>query len=180
MIRENVVPLGSKRAKPAPESPEWLDKCLAGDTGKPLAVLANALIALREAMPSAFAYDEMLCVPMLMHSLVDEDGFTQRPCTDVDVGIVQEKLQHLGLKRVTKDVVHQAVDVRAHECRFHPIKDFLDALEWDQTPRLAGLFPTYFGTPRCRLSKGDRNYVRHQHGCSDFRSRLQGGSSPGH
>jgi predicted P-loop ATPase len=142
----NVVPL-SKRAKPAPKLPEWLDKCLAGDTGKPLAVLANVLIALREAMPSAFAYDEMLCVPMLMHSLVDEDGFTQRPCTDVDVGIVQEKLQHLGLKRVTKDVVHQAVDVRAHECRFHPIKDFLDALEWDRTPRLVGLFPTYFGTP---------------------------------
>src|ERR1019366_10803013 len=125
----------------------WLDQCIAGDTGKPLAVLANVLLALRSAMPGAFAYDEMLSIPMLMHSLVDEDGFTQRSCTDVDVGVVQEKLQHLGLKRIAKDVVHQAVDIRAHECRFHPVRDFLTSLEWDQTPRLAGLFPAYFGTP---------------------------------
>src|SRR6476659_7787881 len=146
MIRENVVPLGSKRAKPAPESPEWLDKCLAGDTGKPLAVLANVLIALREAMPSAFAYDEMLCVPMLMHSLVDEGGFVERPCTDVDVGIVQERLQYLGLKRVSKDVVHQAVDIRAYERRFHPVREYLNGLEWDGTSRICNLFPVYFGT----------------------------------
>ena len=69
-----------------------------------------------------------------------------RPCTDVDVGIVQERLQHLGLKKISKDVAHQAVEIRAHECRFHPVRDYLEALEWDGVPRLASLFPAYFGS----------------------------------
>jgi predicted P-loop ATPase len=42
-------------------------------------------------------------------------------------------------------VVHQAVDVRAHECRFHPVRDYLDQLCWDETARLKDLLPTYFG-----------------------------------
>jgi hypothetical protein len=51
----------------------------------------------------------------LMHSLAEEADFAPRPCTDVDVGIVQERLQRLGLKRISKDVAHQAVEIRAHE-----------------------------------------------------------------
>ena len=71
----NLIKLEGLREKAKPELPAWLDQCIAGDTGKPLAVLANVLLALRSAMPGAFAYDEMLSIPMLMHSLVDEDGF---------------------------------------------------------------------------------------------------------
>jgi predicted P-loop ATPase len=65
--------------------------------------------------------------------------------TDIDVGIVQEHLQNLGLERISKDVMHQAVDVRAHECRFHPVRGYLEGLQWDGKPRLARLFPVYFG-----------------------------------
>jgi predicted P-loop ATPase len=143
----NLIKFDGPREKAKPETADWLENCIAGDTGKPLAVLANVLIGLRSAMPSAFALDEMERVSMLMHSLSDEEGFNQRPCTDVDVGFVQEQLQHLGLKRIAKDVVHQAVDIRAHECRYHPIRDYLNALQWDEVPRLAGLFSSYFGTP---------------------------------
>lgn len=125
---------------------EWLDDCVKGETGKPLPVLANVLAGLRAVFPDAFAFDEMLRVPVLMRELVAEPDFAPRPCTDVDVGVVQEKLQHLGLKRISKDVVHQAVDMRAHECRFHPLRDYLNGLHWDGRPRLARLFPLYFGS----------------------------------
>src|ERR1700736_1382555 len=81
---------------------KWLADCVCGETGKPLAVLANVLIGLRAIMPGVFAYDEMLCAPMLMRPLVKgEPDFKPRPCSDVDVGIVQERLQHLGLKRLS-------------------------------------------------------------------------------
>jgi predicted P-loop ATPase len=64
----------------------------------------------------------------------------------VDVGIVQEKLQHLGLKRISKDTVHQAVDMRAHVSPFHPVRDYLDALTWDRQPHLPKFLTVYFGT----------------------------------
>jgi hypothetical protein len=126
-------------------SSTWLQDCILNNSGKPLAILANALTGLRAVMPDTFAYDEMLNAPLLMQPLENLDGFRPRPLTDVDVGIIQERLQNLGLERVSKDVMHQAVDVRAHERRFHPVRDYLGSLTWDGKPRLANLFPVYFG-----------------------------------
>jgi predicted P-loop ATPase len=131
----------------------WLAQCVLGETGKPLAILANALAAVRAVMPGLFAYNEMLRVPMLMEPLEDRSEPLPRPVTDVDVGIVQERLQHLGLKRLSKDIVHQAVDMRAHERRFHPVKDYLGGLQWDGVARLADLFPNYFGAEVTRYTQ---------------------------
>ena len=82
---------------------------------------------------------------MLMQPLTSELNFIPRPCTDVDVGIVREWLQHLGLKRLSKDVAHQAIDILAYEHRFHPVREYLDGLQWDGRLRLGSLLPTYFG-----------------------------------
>jgi len=87
-------------------------------------------------MPAAFAYDEMMRAPILMTPLKPEGGFLPRTVGDVDVGLVQEKLQHLGLRRITKDTVHQAVDIRASERRFHPVRDYLNSLRWDGRLRI--------------------------------------------
>src|SRR5262249_8480152 len=101
---------------------------------------------LRAHWSDHFYYDEMLRAPVLMRPLVGEDAdFTPRPLTDADVGQLQEQLQCVGLKRLAKDVTHQAVDVRASECRFHPVRDDLDRLVWDESPRLTSLLPDYFG-----------------------------------
>ena len=124
--------------------PDWFAQCICGETGKPLPIVANALIALQAVMPDHFAYDEMACAPMLMEPLEEttllshprEDSTVLSPVTDVDVGIVQAKLQHMGLKRIGRDTVHQAVDMRAHACRFHPVRDYLDGLEWDGELRI--------------------------------------------
>jgi Virulence-associated protein E len=124
---------------------EWLDACIKGETGKPLPILANVLTGLRAQWPDHFRHDEMLCAPALMKPLADETPFALRAVTDVDVGLVQEQLQHLGLKRIAKDVVHQAVDIVAHECRFHPVRDYLQSLTWDSKRRLDRLLPDYFG-----------------------------------
>jgi len=124
-LDEKVIELDHARE----QSTRWLADCICSDTGKPLPILANVLIGLRAVMPDTFSHDEMMCAPMLTRPL--EKGrkdFQPRPCTDVDVGIVQERLQYLGLKRVSKDVVHQAVDIRAYERRFHPVREYLNGL----------------------------------------------------
>jgi predicted P-loop ATPase len=124
---------------------DWLQHCILSDTKKPIPNLANALIGLCAEMPDTCAYDAMLCAPMLMQPLEAVDGFEPHVLADVDVGIVQERLQHAGLTRLSKDIVHQAVDIRAHQCGYHPVRDYLNSLQWDDTPRLRQLFPRYFG-----------------------------------
>jgi predicted P-loop ATPase len=140
---ENIIKLAELDGGQA----DWLRDCILSDTGKPLPTLANALVALRQdpMLRDLFAYDGMLCAPMLMRPLESEADFVARPVTDVDVGLVQERLQQLALKRLSKDVTHQAVDIRAHEQSYHPVRDYLDAVKWDQTPRLKTWLSKYLG-----------------------------------
>lgn len=141
-----VIDFVSEARKKQQGRAEWLSKCIKTETGKPLPILANALIGLRAEMPDALVYDEMLCAIMLMRSLDQVQNFSPRPCTDVDVGVMQDRLQHLGLACLGKDTMHQAVDIRAHERRFHPVRSYLSSLAWDGKPRISTLFPVYFGS----------------------------------
>jgi hypothetical protein len=53
-------------------------------------------------------------------------------------------LQHHGLPRIGKDATHQAVDIRAQERAFHPVRDYLSTitLGWPEArPRLARRLP---------------------------------------
>jgi predicted P-loop ATPase len=134
------------------ERATWLDLCIT-ENKKPLPILANVLTFLRSEMPNHFAFDQMLCAAKLMHSLTYEPGFEPRPCTDVDVGMVQEILQREGLKRVGRDIVHQAVEMQSHENGFHPVRSYLDSLRWDGVARIESLFPTYFGTEATPYAK---------------------------
>jgi predicted P-loop ATPase len=131
----------------AEQKSKWLAKCDRDKHGQPLSNLASVLAVLRSFLPDTFAHDEMLCAPMLMQPLMEEDepNFKPRPVTDVDVGVVQASFQRIGLRRITKDMVHQAVDIRAEECRFHPIRQYLERIEWDGVSRVSNLFPIYFG-----------------------------------
>src|SRR6478672_521164 len=59
-------------ASPVSAEPmHWLDMCIMseGKTPKPLPIVANALIALRKdpAVRGVFAFDQMQCIPMLIH-----------------------------------------------------------------------------------------------------------------
>jgi predicted P-loop ATPase len=93
-----------------------------------------------------FGYDEMQCTPMLMGPLFGNiPDFIARPVVDTDIAAVQEFLQWKGLRRVGKDTVHQAVDVRARECAFHPVRDYLKGLKWDGTARLRKWLSYYLG-----------------------------------
>jgi predicted P-loop ATPase len=69
------------------------------------------------------------------------------------VAKLQKWLQRAGLVNLGKETAHQAVDLRAHQRRFHPVRDFLEGLQWDGTPRLSTFFPKYFGSD-------DTNYTR--------------------
>jgi predicted P-loop ATPase len=126
--------------------PVWLTSCIT-EAGRPMSTLANVMIALRNdpALKDAIARDDMLRIPMLMQSPDDDPEFDRRPLTDADVTALQEYLQAAGLRRVGKDTLHQAVELRASECAYHPVRDYLNTIAWDGRPRLAIWLTTYFG-----------------------------------
>jgi predicted P-loop ATPase len=119
--------------------------------------LGNALLGLREdaELYDLLGFDEMTQTPVLMHPFRYPDpDFTMRPITDADVGAVQEYLQWRGLHRVGRDTMHQAVDVRARECSFHPIRNYLSGLKWDHKSRLANWLTYYLGAESSEYTKG--------------------------
>src|SRR5215470_16546073 len=93
--------------------PEWWHDLLKGDNGKPVPNLYNAIVILREEpeFHGLFAYDQMLCSAVLLRGLDGESGPEPRSLTDTDVGRIQQRIQTLALLRLSKDVIHQAVDI---------------------------------------------------------------------
>lgn len=135
--------------------PDWVHDCITDSNGRVLPVVANILTALRAdpKLKDCFAYDQMLQTPLLTQPLEDASGFKARPLTDTDVTRFQEWLQHARLRNISKDMMHQAVDVRAEECAFHPVRDFLNGLEWDGRARLGGWLTTYLGAKQTPYSE---------------------------
>src|SRR5689334_2495887 len=127
----------AKAYTPSSNSSSWLDETIKGEKGKPLANLANALLGLRSdaKFKNALAYDEMACVTM----------FNGIPIRDTDVTAIQEYLQHCGLHWLAKDAIHSAVDQRASERAFHPIKHYLARIEWDGQERIGSWLTSYLG-----------------------------------
>ena len=63
-------------------------------------------------------------------------------------------LQNKGLRNVGWDTVCGAVDLRARERAYHPVRNYLDALVWDGTPRLKDWLITYVGVEATPYARG--------------------------
>jgi predicted P-loop ATPase len=143
--RDNVTEVDFKkprRKKPPPPPPpggwaSWYDK-LRRDNGRIIPDLANVLIALREdqALVFAMAFNEMRQRSIAMtewpraaRALAGEDP--PHEIGDDDITRLQEWLQHMGLPRIGREIVAQAVEAFARERRVHPIRDWLNSLESD-------------------------------------------------
>jgi hypothetical protein len=143
--RDEVLHCSTRRP-----SAGWIERCQRNGNGQPRPILANVMLALREApeLELLVAYDEMLCAPLLQRAVPgtkSRDDQHSRPLRDTDVTAVQEWLQLAALTGLSKDVVHQALDLRAREKCFHPVRGYLNALQWDGVSRLATWLHTYLG-----------------------------------
>jgi predicted P-loop ATPase len=145
---------------PFPGKRRWLSDCILSDgkNPKPLPIVANALIALRRdpAVCDAFAYDDMLRAPTVVHQIGAAIGqlHEPRPLTDKDITDVQEWMQDAGLKRIARETVRDAITSYAQDHAYHPVRNYLDALEWDGEDRLHGWLTTYLGVEQTAYSDG--------------------------
>lgn len=71
---------------------------------------------------------------------------TPRPWADTDTTALQAFIQSETIPGIGRDKVEAAIALHAQRygC-FHPVRDYLQGLIWDQRPRLRGLLADYFG-----------------------------------
>jgi len=135
-----VIPFGERKGKP------WWDLCLKTDKGKIYVNLANAMIALRmdHDVRDVYAYDEMLRTEVVTHKIGRIDTL-MRPLAEHDIMDLQEWFQVNGLPGMGVETVRMAILLRAHENKFHPVKDYLKSLMHDGVPRLGTWLSVYLG-----------------------------------
>jgi predicted P-loop ATPase len=157
----NVVKLDEKRKrkpKPPPEPPPggwpaWRDKLAKDDRGRIIADLDNVLVALdgEHSVRLAIAYDEMLQHSLVMlewPKVAEFDGPERtypHEVDDDDITRLQQWLQRMGIRRIGREIVGQAVEHLARRRRFHPVRDGFEMLAWDGVPKLDTWMFSYLG-----------------------------------
>lgn len=145
----------------SPSDLMWLNRAQQSSTGAVQPNLANVALGLREdtALSGAFTYDEMARTVILTRPIFRQDGTlatigaTPRQVTDTDIDALTEWLQLAGINRLAVETVHHAVDMVGRQNGFHPVRDYLNRLPWDGTPRVDRWLSRYAGAP-------DRPYER--------------------
>jgi predicted P-loop ATPase len=145
---------GGKPPTPPPGGyPSWRDK-LRKDNGRIIPDLANVLMALRAepALAFAVAFHEMrgralVTMPWPRAPGAEPGAPVPHELTEDDTSRLQEWLQHMALPKIGRETVTQAIEVFARERPVHPLRDWLNGLEWDETPRIGTWLAACLGCP---------------------------------
>lgn len=124
----------------------WQHRLHCTDKGLPKALLANAIIALREAPEwlGVLAFDELTGRPSKRKTSPAGNPGSWR---NIDDAIAADWLQHEGIE-VSPSVVADAVAVVAAENTYHPVVRYLEDRHWDGQARVQGWLTTYLGVEK--------------------------------
>jgi len=95
-----------------------------------------------------FASEMMLWRPLPVVNIEDVVGERDipRPWSDTDTTAIQAYIQSEHLSGIGSVKVEAAIRLHAHRHgRYHPVRDYLQGLVWDQRKRLHGMLADYFG-----------------------------------
>lgn len=128
---------------------EWMADLIVTADGQPMAVLANAMHALRKApeLEGLIKFDEFALSMIVGRRPPWEAGagsWVERPWTDGDDKMLAEQLQHAGIM-VDDRTAGKAAEAVAGENGFHPVRDYLERVKWDGLSRIGRWLSTYLG-----------------------------------
>jgi len=115
------------------------------DKGAPLNTISNIMLILAHdpALTRMLGHNEFTSQSLLMRPAPPlEDGQAglpgpyPRPWGSEDVALTQAYIQRLWIPKATRQSVEDGMMAEAAHRRFHPIRDWLGALQWDGTARL--------------------------------------------
>lgn len=125
---------------------DWRSFLVVNKDGQPKPLLANAITALREAPEWAgvLAFNEFSLGTVALKSAPWGGPATGREWTDHEDRLTANWLQHEGVY-VSVEIAGQAVQTVAKDRRFHPVREYLDSLQWDGTKRIDTWLSLYLG-----------------------------------
>ncbi|MEF9604745.1 virulence-associated E family protein [Paracoccus sp. PXZ] len=145
-LRRRVNATGDPHARIV--KPAWFGRLCQDLSGTPERNEANVIIAVNSdaAFAGVLGFDEFAQEIVVRQPLPWDDAASAfpRPWEDADDIRTAEWLQLRGLN-VAPVVVSRAVGAVARELRIHPVRDWLDTLTWDGTPRIETWTSTYLG-----------------------------------
>jgi predicted P-loop ATPase len=153
---KKILPFNPSKQRPKSAEkprPSWLVGAVTDERGRITPNVANILLALRRApeLMDAFSFDDMAKLDILCRRLPLVEGAQHakeiypRPLRDDDITRTQEWLQRQGMPKIGFQVTHQAIEERARELLFHPVRDYLNGLAWDKKPRVEIWLSYYLG-----------------------------------
>jgi predicted P-loop ATPase len=135
---------------------DWRSLIRRSDTGKPIVDIRNVLIILRNepAFRGCFGFDEMhQAIKVLDYPPIcgGAEGGAEPPrfADREDSTRLQEFLQQLGLARLGREAVEDALAEFARERTFHPVRDYLNKVgdAWDGQPLIGQFLHLGLGCP---------------------------------
>lgn len=108
---------------------------------KGYASLCSILRNDRRVVPEPIEWNEMLCGPTVGGEEM-QDSDTGRIRERIELVVKDSKQQAL---RFGSDDVHQAVLQVSHEKRYHPVREYLEDLEWDGIERISAVAEDVLG-----------------------------------
>lgn len=133
---------------PVPEDAKpWIEQLELGLDGKPLSTINNMRLVIHndENLKGRLGYNIFDYKYYLMDDLgADHTVIAPEPMRNSDNSYVRSYLEHVyGMTGPAK--IKDAMLLEFWQNRFHPVRDYLNSLEWDGTPRLATILPDVFG-----------------------------------
>ena len=142
--------------------------------------LTKGLLAFDE-----FAHRIMLTRPIPRPDLQAPKQFERRPWQDVDDTALAEHLNSRGFIKVSRSLIREVIELEARSHPYHPVRDYLEALQWDGQPRLSRFLIDYCGAVAAgetederqdavALRRGGHPLLIYFRGGADLPTRLQG------
>jgi predicted P-loop ATPase len=133
-------------ATSSPNPNVWKESLLVTDRGTSRAVLANAITAFRLASEwnGVLGFNEFSMTTVTLTSPPWGPESVGSESTDHEDRLAADWLQHNGIY-VSVEIAGLAVQTVARDRAFHPVRQKLDSLKWDGTPRIEGWLSLYLG-----------------------------------
>jgi putative DNA primase/helicase len=156
----------------------WTD-ALIKRKGRPEPTFRNICVALRQcpAWFNVLAFNRFSIRAVLINPPpwdMNRADFVERNWEDHDDLSAWNWIQEQNIL-VPLGTITNAIEAVASDRSFNPVIDYLDALQWDGTPRLDDFLIKYFGGPCQRLHPHSRTVLPDQRHCARAFTRLPSG-----